>query len=215
MKKFFSFLFSIFLLALFNGYAQEQSKGQMLMDAEFFFEQRNYIDALPLYSKLDSMNPNIDYKFKLGICYLYRTDKIKSSTEYLEMVLEKKPKAEDLHFYLGRSYALNNKFDEALESFNKALNGKTSKENLETIERHISYCGNGKKLIENPIDVTIENMGRPVNSKYSEYVPVISADESMMIFTYRGGESTGGRQNIYAEPDPKGRYYEDVFMSVK
>ena len=215
MKNFFSILFIIIFLSIGGSYAQEQSKSQMLMDAELYFEQGNYIDALPLYSMLDSLDPNIDYKFKLGICYLYRTDKIKTSTEYLEMVLEKKPKVEDLHYYLGRSYALNNKFDEAIESFNKALNGKTSKENLENVDRNIGYCGNGKKLVENPIDVTIENMGRPVNSKYSEYVPVISADESIMIFTYRGGKSTGGRQNIYAEPDPKGRFYEDVFMSVK
>ena len=130
MKNFINILFSLFLLGVGSSSAQEQSKAQILMDAEFYFEQRNYIDALPLYSKLDSLYPNIDYKFKLGICYLYRTDKIKTSTEYLEMVLEKKPKVEDLHYYLGRSYALNNKFDEAIESFNQALNGKTSKENI-------------------------------------------------------------------------------------
>jgi len=215
MKKLFAFLTIICLLSLGISFAQDQSKGQILLDAELFYGQGNYIDALPLYSVLDSMEPSIEYKFKLGVCYLYRTDKLKLSSEYLEMVLEKKPKTENLHFYLGRSYALNNKFDEAIESFNKALNGKTSKENLESIERYIGYCGNGKKLVENPIDVTIENMGRPVNSKYSEYVPVISADESVMIYTYRGGKSTGGRQNVYAEPDPKGRFYEDVFMSVK
>lgn len=216
MKKFL-LLSLLFVLAGTSGsYAQDgMSKGQMSADAEYYYKNGNYLAALPLFKALDSLNPDPELKFKLGVCYLSKTDEIKRAIELLEIVLEEDPKEENLHFYLGRAYAVNYKFDEAISYYNEALNKKTSKDKIESIPRYIEYCENGKKLVENPIDVSIENIGRPVNSRYSEYVPVISADESIMIFTYRGAKSTGGRQNEYAEPDPKGQYYEDVFQSVK
>lgn len=36
-----------------------------------------------------------------------------------------------------------------------------------------------------------------------------------MIFTYRGIESQGGLQNEFLQPDRYGKYYEDVFQSVR
>ena len=216
MKNLFTLCLLLILTINAGVYAQDgMSKSQMSADAEFYFKGENYLAALPLYKALDSLNPDIDLKYKLGICYLYKTDEIKRAVELLDMVLEKSPKKENLYYYLGRAYAVNYKFDEAIGYYNEALTKKTDKDKIESIPRYIEYCENGKKLVENPIDVTIENIGKPVNTRYSEYVPVISADESVMIYTYRGDKSTGGRQNEYAEPDPKGRYYEDVFQSVK
>jgi len=205
----------IIAIGAFSNPSFSQSKGELEDDAKFYFNKGNYTAALALYSKLDSMSPSINYKFKLGICCLDETDRRKDAISYFEDVLAEKPKMEDLYFYLGRAYALDYRFDDGLRYFNDAKNAKTSKENLETIDRFIGYCVNGKKLVENPVEVKLENIGRPVNSKFFEYVPVISADESIMIFTYRGDKSTGGLQNEYAESDPKGKYYEDVFQSVK
>ena len=216
MKKFLLLL----LLGLFsvNALVMAQaglSKKQLSDEATYYFENQNYLAALPYLVKLDSLSPSLDNKFKLGICYLYKTDQLKKSIEYLEKVLAEKPKKENLYFYLARAYSANYRFDDAIRYYNDALQQNTSKEIIPQIDRYIGYCENGKKLVENPIDVKIENIGRPVNSMHSEYVPVISADESILIFTYRGSKSTGGRQNEYAEPDPKGKFYEDVFMSVK
>ena len=216
MKNFIPLLFLLAILFPNPNYAQTSlSKSQLLEEATYYFLQGNYLAALPFYSKLDSLYPNPEHKFKLGICYLKKADDVKKSIKYLEEVLTEKPKTEDLYFYLGRAYSMNYRFDDAIRYYNDAKVKKTSKEILADIDRYIMYCENGKKLIENPIDVKIENIGRPVNSMHAEYVPVISADESIMIYTYRGNKSTGGKQNEYAEPDSKGDYYEDVFMSVK
>jgi hypothetical protein len=216
MKRPFTLCLLLILTINAGVYAQDgMSKSQMNADAEFYFKGGDYLAALPLYKALDSLNPDIDLKYKMGICYLHKTDEIKQAVELLDMVLEKSPKQENLYYYLGRAYAVNYKFDEAIGFYNEALIKKTDKDIIETIPRFIEYCENGKKLVENPIDVTIENIGKPINTRYSQYVPVISADESVMIYTYRGDKSTGGRQNEYAEPDPKGRYYEDVFQAVK
>ncbi len=42
-----------------------------------------------------------------------------------------------------------------------------------------------------------------------------SADETIMVFTYRGPQSKGGLQNEFKEPDKYGSYFEDVFQSVR
>ncbi|PCH94885.1 MAG: hypothetical protein COB85_05155 [Bacteroidetes bacterium] len=215
MKKYSAIAVLFLLLIGGTAVSQQMSKGQMAADAELYFKQGHYHDALLLYEKLDSMSPDIDIKFKLGICYLEQTDKMKQSIPVLEKVLAEKPKIEDLYFYLARAYAVNYRFDDAIKHFQDARGKKISKEKLESLDRYIAYCETGKRLVENPIDVKIENIGRPVNTKGKEYVPVVSADEGLMIFTYRGVNSTGGLQNAYAEPDPKGQYYEDVFQSVK
>ncbi|MBL7884594.1 MAG: PD40 domain-containing protein, partial [Bacteroidia bacterium] len=79
----------------------------------------------------------------------------------------------------------------------------------------VNYCNNAKAMVAVPVDAKIDNIGDGVNSTSSEYVPVISSDESVMIFTYRGDQSVGGLQNAYNQPDPLGVYYEDVFISTK
>ncbi|MBL4656861.1 MAG: PD40 domain-containing protein, partial [Flavobacteriales bacterium] len=216
MKKILAVSF-LFILGLTTfSYAQEgMSKGQMSSDAEFYFKGGNYLDALPLFRALDSIDPSTELKFKLAICYLYKTDEIRMGIALLESVKSENPKQENLYFYLGRAKALNYKFDEAITFFNEALTKKTSKDKLELIPRMIEYAETGKKLVEDPIDVEIENIGKPINTRFREYVPVISADESILIYTYVGERSTGGRQNDYAEPDPKGHYFEDVVQSLK
>jgi len=58
--------------------------------------------------------------------------------------------------------------------------------------------------------VKIENLGFAVNSEFAEYHPLISADESVMYFTSRRDNTTGG------EKDPKyDIYYEDIYVSKK
>lgn len=220
MKKILCLIAVVLFIDVSLGFSQEEeeseetpSNKELLKDAESYFEKENYIAALPIYLQLDDLDPDIEYKYKIGICYLYKTDEKQKSIEYLDQVFIKKPKTEDLYFYLGRAYHLNNHFDVAINYFNDAKKKKTSKENEALIDRLIENCENGIILVAEPLDIEIENIGRPINTEYKEYVPVISADESVLIFTYRGEKSTGGLQNKYAEPDPKGQNYEDVFIS--
>ncbi|MGZ3885304.1 MAG: TolB family protein, partial [Bacteroidia bacterium] len=77
------------------------------------------------------------------------------------------------------------------------------------------YILNAKVFYASPTNAKITNVGPVINSANDEYVPVISADESIMIFTYVGNQSVGGRQNAFLQEDPNGIYYEDVYQSVK
>lgn len=188
------------------------SRGQLL------YEEQNFLMALPIFEKLMLNHPNENYlKYVTGMCGLYRSDKHEQALQLLTEVYEKNRKIAEIEFDLARANHLNYKFDEALKllrSYKGKAKNITPKRQTE-IEHLEKYCNNGKAMLANPLPARIENIGAPVNTAASEYVPVISSDESVMIFTYRGELSTGGLQNAFNQPDPYGIYYEDVFMSFK
>ncbi len=53
----------------------------------------------------------------------------------------------------------------------------------------------------------ITNLGDKVNSAYADYKPVLTADESQLIFTSRREGSTGDAVNA------EGKYFEDIYVS--
>ncbi len=173
--------------------------------------------ALPIYEKLQASHIKETYlKYVVGICGLYRSDLHEKSLEFLLEVYTKNKKVSEIEYDLARAYHYNYKFDEAIELVDKYLsNKKLGESEKKKAEQLKSYCVNAKELVTSPVDAKIENIGDILNTTAMEYVPVISSDENVMIFTYRGDQSVGGLQNAYNQPDPMGIYYEDVFITHK
>ena len=194
-----------------------EGEDELLADANFFFYEGNYSTAAQLFEKLFvHFEGRFEYKVHLGICYTYTPTKTDQALTLLEEIYAEYPATKDILYYLGKAYHLNHKFDEALDIFEKAkADKKLTQKQEEHVERLIINCNNGKEIIKDPLDIAIENLGPPVNSQGSEYVPVISSDESVLIFTYTGERSLGGLQNAYGEEHQEGYYYEDVQISYK
>ena len=186
-------------------------------NAELLFEEENYDAALPLYKKLEEKYPDEPILwFRLGVCYLYQPAGSRQSLDYLIKPDQEKFKKTDLAYYLGKALHLNYKFDDAITQLDQYVLRKGIKQKYKDDALHlIEYCKNGKILVADPKGVTIQNIGAPVNTKNSEYVPVVSSDESILLFTYRGERSTGGKQFLPGQPDPQGEYYEDIFQTNK
>ncbi len=213
-------LFSVVvtIVTVSSALSQYQSRGKEFnyTDAEYFFFNRNYFDALGLYTTLSKEYPKIkDYKFKKGICHL----ELNNAEQAILDILGSKKKnktPENYSYYLARAYALNYQFDSAIIVFNEALEASNVEDKLKKDIPHlIQQCRNGKEIVKKRLNVTIENIGLPINSKNNEYSPVVNADETVMAFTYRGEQSTGGRQSMYVKPEGNGNYYEDVYVSYK
>lgn len=196
---------------------KEKQEEKLLENAEYFYGEKNYLRALSYYYalvQLDSLNPY--YHYKLGICYLYKNDEREKSVIELEKAKMMDPELERIDFYVGRAYHLNYRFDDAIKSFEAALNDPDAKpKDIQEIRLYISYCENAKKIIGDTAEVEINNIGSEVNTPGGEYVPVITIDESMLIFTYRGPRSTGGLQDPKFRPDTAGEFYEDIMMTQR
>jgi len=213
----------LLLISFIDANAQDEEKltkkeAKTILDkAEQDFDAKNYIDALDEFTQLHHYKPSdLYYKLMYGICLTYDPNQKQKAIEVIEQVKITNPDYNLVNFYLGKAYAVNYQFDEAVNLFNMFLARATSEdaEQKSLALQMIQNCKNAKEILADTISQNIvENIGFPINSQYSEYVPVISADESVMIFTYRGIKSKG------AEEVPKSMsseaYNEDVFISYK
>jgi tetratricopeptide (TPR) repeat protein len=183
---------------------------------------RDYATAYSLFDQLNAKYPKeFDYKFKLGLCCLSYPEKKNRAIDIFTEI-KKETKGPEADYFLGKAYHENYKFDEAitlLESFVNARansNKKEEKEMVSDAKIVLSNCRNGKFLTENNVKADIINIGPPVNDEDDQYVPCITTDESVMIYTYRGKKSIGGRLNDQLKPDPiDGRYHEDVYITIR
>jgi len=188
---------------------------ELLEEAEWFMGALDYARALPIYEKLDVRYPGIpEYAFLAGMCYLNIPDKQENAIAYFERAFQQKPDMRDLKFGLGKAYFVNYQFDKAIDYLKRALESKnTSSPNQDEVPRLIENCKNGIKIMEGYDErwYKLSNIGAPVNTEFEEYVPLVSFEESIMFYTYKGKRSIGGMRNMYGDPDPEGEYFEDIF----
>jgi len=171
-------------------------------------------EAIPFYEKANDFNPdNALLNYKLGECYLSSVYKSKAMP-HLEKALKLDPNIDPtVHLYLGQAYHLNLEFDKAITSYSRFQSTAMTNPDpsvREDLQKRIQQCYSGKKIVEKPIRVFIDNLGESINTKYHEFGSVISADESVIIFTSRRLGSTGGKI------DPSlNENFEDLYISTR
>lgn len=178
--------------------------------ANIKFEETDYRNALSLYEEIyKSNNEDAELSYKIGVCKFKTKLDQEGAITYFENAATKN--FVDAYYYLGKIYHLNERFDDAVSMFNKFKNaeGTTLGISKEEVDRLTDISLRAKRVIGAPIDYKINNIGEKINTKYPDYVPLISADESVMIFTSRREGSTGG------EKDPYGQFFEDIYVSYK
>ncbi|MFY8184426.1 MAG: tetratricopeptide repeat protein, partial [Bacteroidia bacterium] len=129
--------------------------------ADLHYKHYNYVMAMPFYKALISNDPkNLEYNYRLGVCYLRTFLDKKESIKYFETA-SKDPKCPiDTWYFLGNAYHLALKFDEAIGAYEKykTLVAK-NKEEIEKTDHQIMMVNNAKELIKFPVNVTYTNLG--------------------------------------------------------
>ncbi len=153
-----------------------------------------------------------------GKLYLQTVNKEKA-TPYLLKVYSLKPDyAFNLLYMIGRSYQFGLDFDNAIKYFNLYLdklkdNPDYHGDDLVTsseVQQRIKECNIGIKLVANPLNYNITNVGSGVNSEWPDYGPTIDENETMLIFTSRRKEGNMN-DDVYIDNFP----YEDIYISRK
>ncbi|MBL0340184.1 MAG: PD40 domain-containing protein [Bacteroidetes bacterium] len=178
---------------------------------EFFYSGRPFLFkfAIPYYENASKFNnSNADLKYKMGASYLMARKKQLALVNLLRAI-ELNPEVNpEVHYYLGRTYQMLLRWDDAIASYTDYLNAIKNREPVDAIGRRIEECKNGKEREAKPINVTIENLGVTINSRNPEYNPLITVDGTSLFFTSR---RPGGNGN---ETDPEDlEYFEDIYTS--
>jgi len=206
------FLLVTFLLFSYTIFAQDLSGSSQkaLSRGKYYMDLGNYQDALEEFLTIGP-SINSDLNFNIGVTYIHLR-KPDLAITYLMQAKLYKTEIVEVDFHLGQAYHLKHDFTKALEFFNtyKSNLREGHRSKLAEVETFITYCNNGLKLALNPVEVEIENLGKPLNSSYPEYNPVLSVDESFIAFTSRKPDSKGKKL------DPSDlMYYEDIYISSK
>ena len=201
MKVIISSILIFFTLTIFANKEGIDVKA-IFWDAETFFYEKDYKEALTLYRKLikEGKFENANINYRIGICYLKgynrNADKIKAipylekavqvvTKDYKEGELTEEKAHEDAYIYLGDAYALNNKLDKAIGAYNefKEISETTDEYYLNIVNRKIETCESAKKLEHLSIKYTLKNLGNKINNQFANYNAVASGDGSMLVYT--------------------------------
>ncbi|HPC98194.1 MAG TPA: hypothetical protein PL040_04415 [Bacteroidales bacterium] len=195
MKRFFLlFLLSVQFLNL-----SAQLKGELKDNffwGETFILYEEYKDALPMYQILNKVNPtNNNYKYRLGQCLLNIPGRKHEAIPYLEAAVKdinpkykegrfRETKAPyDAYYYLANAYRINNQLEKAIatyELFKKNLDPKIYDTSI--VNAQIESCRNALELQKLPLYIRKNNQGALVNDQYADINPVVSDDETVMVY---------------------------------
>ncbi len=194
------------LMAQSSKFQKEHKK--TFNEAESFYYYGDYKSALDLYEKIDEVDPQFaELQFKLGDSY-YQLKKYEEALSHLKIGKEFNT---DAIFYLAfiKLYFGDLEESEAyLKLFDKEKNDKYSQIELDQIDLLEKNIYNARELMKSPEVVNIINLGDQINTENAEYVPIISSDETFLVFTSR-------RLREGNLIDPTGKPFEDIYTSRK
>ncbi|HQB36776.1 MAG TPA: hypothetical protein PLI41_04440, partial [Bacteroidales bacterium] len=197
-KRIFAYFISSAILCCYLS-AQDDivQLQEHFLEAEYFFLNEDYQDALPCYLQLYEKIPdNGNIAYRIGACYLNITGRKNLAIDYLEKAsknLSAKIKEGSITEYsapydalyeLGKAYLINYQFDNAKEAFMRYSETllPDDRENIDFINQQIKSCDIAKDYISKPVSFTEENLGPLFNDDKSNFNPVISADGKTFAF---------------------------------
>ena len=169
-----------------------------MKNANNLYDAGQYDKALPIYMQLDSVIDDINLRYKIGLCYL-KSDKTDANkaVEYLEEVSASAGTliSNDVIWNLGDAYHLVYRFEDAIKSYNAyitktAKSDKADLNKLNHCKRMIAVCNTAIEITGQPYKVDIEPIVKTISIE-SDYNPLISADESIMLFMRESGIGKG------------------------
>lgn len=106
---------------------------------------------------------------------------------YLQGLADNDPKNAWGYWKIGMLDFNRGKYSEASQHLKQFLSfEKQSKKRIKSAKHLLANCAFALEALQNPVPFQAENMGAGVNSKWEEYLPSISADGELFVFTRRG-----------------------------
>lgn len=178
--------------------------------ANEYYKSQNYKGALEGYTRLVlSDADNMEFNYRLGMCYLNTNDNKPAAIEYLLKASTKKDCPKDVNFYLAEALRYAGEFDDAVENYEKYKEGNQGKINAKfNVDNHIEWCYNAKELMKTPVGVKFKNLGKQVNSPGNDYRPVCDAEGFNIYF------SSNRKGNMGAVTDGYGEFVTDIYSTT-
>lgn len=156
--------------------------------------------------------------FEAGHYHLITIGKDQAVKYFLRIYRQDPSYRFDLEYWIGYSYQFGLNFNKAIDFYNRYHDKLIKKQNyqgkdkvdLKEVDRRIQECNNGKEFVANPKPFSIVNIGREINSEFEDYAPVLTSNESEIVFTTRRRDGNTN-ENVADDNKP----FEDIFTTDK
>ena len=193
-----------------NDKAKLKEAQKALKEGDAHYQLSEFYSAIEKYMIAYELNPlNAELNYKIGSAWLLVEPH--NALPYMQKAYELNPGIRpDILYLLALSYQYTEKYEEAIKYYDRfrQLLLPNDKVEIEYVRKRMEECNNGLNYLQNPTRAFITNL-KELNSSYSEHSPVISADESVMLFTSTRAGSVGGQMQEDQE------YDEDIYISYK
>jgi hypothetical protein len=125
---------------------------------------------------------------------------------------DEKSSSVDAYYYLGYCYHVNEQLDLAKLNYNAFL-ARTIKKSIriDDCKLRLIQLEVARKLLAAPTSNRIINIGKPINTEFAEYSPVVSLDGSALYYTSKS-PWTNKETDKYRDPLTN-HYPEDIYVS--
>ncbi len=206
------------------GFAQQDDNFRTTFERVMLeFQLEDYFLALKYVDKLESIDAaNANVHYLKGFCYLnppvinphraieYLTKAASNtSTRYVIGDYREQYAPPYALMFLGDAYHLNYQFETAIATYERYKDqlDPNGIEAIKEVNRKIEASKNAIKQKQFPLNMTIKNIGKVINTNYQEYFPCLSGDESMLVFTSK-------RPNV-SDSIQQEKVDEDIYVSFK
>lgn len=216
----------ILILAFVCGSIFTYAQGKKsLAEAERYFSIKAYDQALPLFQEViqsGEKDPAIHYK--AAVCYQKSSDvneQLKAIPLFQYAITNNKSLPAAVHFDLAELLLKDENLQGAIESLN-AFKGltKADKAAQSKADALLATCNRAVALMSVPRNLSVHNFNSIVNTKYTEYNPVVSADETVMAYTAlrpNNGKTRSGDkfiEEIYISMNQSGTWTEPKLVPI-
>ena len=200
-----------------------QSFKSLYFKSLHYLEVYDYSAALDILLEMKELDlENCNTHFFIGNCLMNIPNREKEAIPYYEKALEsltiaykianprEKNAPIDAIELLGNAYHMNYEFEKAIEKYEFYGNflSEYNEDAVRSNARKIRRSKNALKLVQNPVDVKIYPL-ETVNSEFSEYKPLLNAQENTMFFTAKKPDG------LTDNKDDQGDFYEHIYFSEK
>lgn len=202
-----TFIATLLLVLLYHPDGIAQVKKTVIQKHIQAEEYSKALDALAVSGLEQSDSCFFNYvsglcRLQIGIAIPEAVTNLKRATQCFPLEHPLDNEAATVWFFYGQALHANYQFAEAIDVFNSLksrLDPKSSAQ-ISAVDNELSVCATAIKLMENPVEFTITNLGKALNTTFNEHSPVVDINENQIIFT-------SNRKNSRIAEGLEGLYY--------
>ncbi len=162
---------------------------------------QHYQEAIEWLQKAIEKHPSYTNAYvRLGEIHMELKEYELAKKTFLKILdFDDSPRNEfQVYYTVGKIEMTLENYAEAIALFEKGMGVEKKSKNMgKMLERKLEESRFALNAVNNPVDFNPVHLDSTINTQYDEYLPVVTADESMMVFTRRFNNDTTPNEDFY------------------